>query len=80
MRGLESLRRGLVGLVLCFLWFFFFFRIVFGDQSNGWRKYGLRGKTERQGDQLGGCGHLLVTDGNCEPEQRRRGDGQEGRP
>ena len=48
---------------------------MFGDQSNGWRKYGLRGKTERQGDQLGGCGHLLVTDGNCEPEQRRRGDG-----
>lgn len=63
-----------------FFVFFFFFRIVFGDQSNGWRKYGLRGKTERQGDQLGGCGHLLVTDGNCEPEQRRRGDGQEGRP
>ena len=61
------------------VFFVFIFRIVFGDQSNGWRKYGLRGKAEA-GSQLGGCGHLLVTDGNCELEQRRRGDGREGRP
>ena len=48
-------------------------RIVFGDQSNSWRKYGLRGKTERQGDQLGGCGHLLVTHGNAVSQGREGG-------
>ena len=41
------------------------FRIVFGDQSNSWRKYGLRGKTEGQDDQIGGCGHFLVTHANA---------------